>query len=168
MEYKISKQGTSYWEGNGVYQTEYAELYKKYITNHEGPKTVMSEALRMANKVSVDYFDNCNRKAIDAVYGWDEEKNCYDVMDYKVSDDFDSALNYLNTFFNHFENDTGMETVQTIRNILQQTIGCKNADRMYEVESTEMDSYAYTRMMDEIIYTITNKEQHDIALFLWQ
>ena len=150
-------------------KTDYERIQKKYLFKNGGigPRTIMSEAIQSANNISIGFFVNNNRKAVEPVTGWVDELNGYAVVDYKIADKYENMIYYLRTFFQHFNNNTGVEMVDEVENILRRTVRIKKEVNNCDVDYTESDRYVYTRLMDECIYTIENNKQHDIELSMW-
>lgn len=71
-----TESGKTYWNGEGIYQEEYNELYKKLVPSSGSAKTLNSELIRAISRLSYDYFNNGNCNA--CVQEWhSEEVECH-------------------------------------------------------------------------------------------
>lgn len=78
---KTTKDGKSYWGGNGVYEKEYAELRKKLVPDQGKAETMHGELLRCIGNLTYEWGNNGNGNAVDTVTedcpecggsGWEE------------------------------------------------------------------------------------------------
>ena len=63
--------GKTYWNDEGVYQTEFDELYKYLVPNCGDAPTIQGELLRVISRLNYDYFNNGNCNVQDVIYDSD-------------------------------------------------------------------------------------------------
>ncbi len=56
MEKQTTPIGKNYWRGNGIYQTEYDELYDKLVPSSGEAPTVHGELIRGISRLTYDYY----------------------------------------------------------------------------------------------------------------
>lgn len=64
--------GKTYWNDEGVYQTEFNELYKYLVPNCGDAPTIQGELLRVISRLNYDYFNNGNCNVQEVI-----EEDCY-------------------------------------------------------------------------------------------
>lgn len=88
MELQRTQTGKSYWNNEGIYQTEYDKLYEELVPNEGQADTLHGELIRAVSRLCYDYYNNGNMNTthIDceiveescSCYGNDEECEwCY-------------------------------------------------------------------------------------------
>ena len=55
---KFTKSENSYYNGNGAYQKEYEELYKKLVPNSGSAQTIHGELIRAISRLLHEYYNN--------------------------------------------------------------------------------------------------------------
>ena len=63
--------GKTYWNDEGVYQTEFDELYQILVPNCGDAPTIQGELLRVISRLNYDYFNNGNCNVQDVIYDSD-------------------------------------------------------------------------------------------------
>ena len=82
MEIKFTNTtiGESYWDKTGAYQSEYEELYHKYVPHRGEADTEIGKALRAVSNLYYEYYNNGNGNARGVEFeeeaNWVECDNC--------------------------------------------------------------------------------------------
>ena len=63
--------GKTYWNDEGIYQTEYNELYKYLVPNCGDAPTIQGELLRVISRLNYDYFNNGNCNVQEVIFDSD-------------------------------------------------------------------------------------------------
>lgn len=66
---KTTTIGSSYYNNQGAYQTEYSELYDKYVPTQGSAETLNGELIRAISRLAHDYYNNGNGNAAEQVWG---------------------------------------------------------------------------------------------------
>lgn len=86
---KHTKIGNSYWDGNGIYQEEYDNLYETLVPSHGSSKTLNGELIRSISRLFYEYCNNGNINSRDEKYV-DEEEPCWDCGGSGIITDYDN------------------------------------------------------------------------------
>lgn len=144
IEKRITKEGNSYWGGNGAYQKECDSLWDELVPSQGEAKTVHGELIRSLGRLQHDYCNNgnCNIRKIETYTEYD---TCYTCngrgeVDYWEGDD---------------------DTYETC----DECCGSGEIGEEYDGDVT-IDEY-YQNMIDFIHYNISDKVvADDLEIFL--
>lgn len=84
MEKQTTPIGKNYWRGNGIYQTEYDELYDKLVPSSGEAPTVHGELIRGISRLTYDYYNNGNCNVREAIRNYEVVIDPYymDMIDF--------------------------------------------------------------------------------------
>lgn len=132
---------TSYWDGNGKYQSDFDRLFKELVPESGNAETIEGEALRAINYLSYDFFNNGNGNLFDSTEIEEEEEE-----DYYIFELTDYAQNFLNTLRDFID----YKLVDKLEaNIIR--VGCKPSFNQEEIN-------IYNDVMNAVIEKIKSKK----------
>tara|TARA_R100001086_G_scaffold63867_1_gene29634 strand:+ start:13164 stop:13655 length:492 start_codon:yes stop_codon:yes gene_type:complete len=111
---KFTPMGKTYWNDEGIYQTEYNELYKILVPDCGDAPTIQGELIRVVSRLNYEYFNNGNCNAQHVLYDWNGEyetgveidKYYQRMLDflrsYSVAKDEVKKLEYFLTSYHHY------------------------------------------------------------------
>jgi hypothetical protein len=145
IEKRITKEGNSYWGGNGAYQKEYDSLWVELVPSQGEAKTVHGELIRSLGRLQHDYCNNgnCNIRNIET---YTEYYACHSCDGEGDNGDVD---------------DDGNEVME----MCEECWGSGEIGEEYNGDIT-IDEY-YQKMIDFIHYNISDKVvADDLEIFL--
>jgi hypothetical protein len=160
MEKKQTPQGSSYWNKEGAYQTQYDVLYAKLVPDMGAADSVNGELIRGISRLSYDYFNNgnCNvRREIpihkETYFGGDNEEDEYDSFDESEEYDYD-----IDPYYQKFL-DLIDENIPSSRHIMKEVVDIILGEHDSGMFSNTNIS-KYSAMVDEVMYYIlTNNDK---------
>lgn len=130
---------TSYWDGNGKYQSDFDRLFQELVPESGNAETLEGEALRAINYLTHDFFNNGNGNLFDSTEVYDEED---DYHIFELTERAKDSLNTLREFIGH-------ELVDKFEaNIIR--VECNPSFIQEEIN-------IYNQVMDAVIEKIKNK-----------
>ncbi len=145
IEKRITKEGNSYWGGNGAYQKEYDSLWDELVPRQDEAKTVHGELIRSLGRLQYEYCNNgnCNIRKIET---YTEYHACH-------SCDGEGEVDN-----GYLDEDEALETCD-------ECCGSGEREEEYDGDIT-IDEY-YQKMIDFIHYNISDEVvADDLEIFL--
>tara|TARA_B100000925_G_C21863189_1_gene410884 strand:- start:36 stop:572 length:537 start_codon:yes stop_codon:yes gene_type:complete len=131
--------GKTYWNDEGVYQTEFDELYKYLVPNCGDAPTVQGELLRVISRLNYDYFNNGNCNVQEVIYDsdgiyWEE------VV---ITEYYQRMIDFLYKYSNAYSETQTLENFLTsLNNYSRKELFCDKNEQIY------------TRLIDKVMQQI--------------
>jgi len=157
----------SYWDGTGLFQNQYNELYKKHVPSSGSALTVNGELIRAISRLQHDYCNNGNGNACERNYENIEYRcycgnndDCEQCGGSGYYDEEEESESYITEMFENFLN-LIENIVPNSKNIINQIRSIiKYSGNDFGAENTN----AYNKLNDLVILYVLNNEKNDQKL----
>ena len=151
-EIKLCQNGQSYWQGTGVYQKEYDDLYERLVPKRGCADTIAGEMVRGVSRLYYDYFNNGNCNVVDVKY---DDDDC--IVSARVDDYYQKFFVilkqiYTRIHFNRDEEEIMENAFKNLREVEKIIIDCGEQTHSF---SSKADT-TYDNMADYCIYVVLN------------
>tara|TARA_Y100000114_G_scaffold110177_1_gene103781 strand:- start:1654 stop:2145 length:492 start_codon:yes stop_codon:yes gene_type:complete len=93
---KFTPKGKTYWNDEGIYQTEYNELYKILVPDCGDAPTIQGELIRVVSRLNYDYFNNGNCNVQEVIF----DSNGIYEEDVYITDYYQRMIDFLYNYSN--------------------------------------------------------------------
>lgn len=173
--------GKTYWNEEGIYQSEYDELYNELVPASGSAQTLNGELIRAISRLSYEYFNNGNCNACERTthveeedcpycmgYGYlnnDEDDVCEEcggsgVIEEEVEDD-PVIDDYYAKFLRLIRECVSVDEVD-VENLVDNVESVILKSEGYY--TPELDEH-YTRLADAVIYYVLTHEDESIPMW---
>lgn len=161
---KQTVSGKSYWDGSGVYQEEYNELYEKMVPARGNASTLNGELIRAVSRLAYEYCNNGNCNACEAHeiqndgwYGGDEDEEWEEETEYDYS-----LSDYYGKFLQIIEETIKTDEVAKLVASVEEIILNSRQDWFKKQMFSDENCLTYDRLVDEVVYYVLTNEDKEL------
>ena len=160
---KFTKSENSYYNGNGAYQKEYEELYKKLVPNSGSAQTIHGELIRAISRLSHEYYNNgnCNAAEIkfvkneDVYSGYEDSEE--EIDEVTIDPFYQKFINLiLNQLIEEVHGNVIFEAIEDIEELI------KEGPKEHSDYFSQKNIAKYNRLMDYVIWFVLNTEDANL------